>query len=101
VKEGIGMTQESGLSRQSFSYLAKAAGLHTEDPHMEKLYAYLQEVLPKLKGAEEVAPATAADKDLNTYIRRYMPQLKRLADLSLSGLDPAIVFRPLAGASDE
>ncbi len=95
------MAQESGLSRQSFGYLAKAAGLPTEDPHMEKLYTYLVEVLPKLKGAEEVAPEAAADKDLNTYIRRYMPQLKRLADLDLAGLDPAMVFRPFAGAGDE
>jgi hypothetical protein len=92
------MAEESGLSRQSFQHLAKAAGLHTEDPHMEKLYAYLREVLPKLKGAEQVAPPAAADKDLATIIRRYMPQLKRLADLPLSGLDPALVFRPLPGA---
>jgi hypothetical protein len=95
------MGQESGLSRQSFLYLAKAAGLHTEDPHMEKLYAYLLEVLPKLKGAEEVAPDAAADKDLITYIRRYMPQLKPLADLDLAGLDPALLFRPFAGGKDE
>ena len=94
------MAQESGLSRQSFLYLAKAAGLHSDDPHLDKLYAYLQEVLPKLKGAEEVAPAAAADKDLNTLIRRYMPQLKRLADLDLAGLDPAMVFRPFPGGGD-
>ncbi len=91
------MAEESGLSRQSFQYLARAAGLHTEDPHMEKLYAYLREVLPKLKGAEQAAPPAAADKDLSTIIRRYMPQLKRLADLPLSGLDPALVFQPLPG----
>ncbi len=89
------MGKESGLSRQSFEYLAKAAGLRTEDPHMEELYAYLLEVLPKLKGAEELAPSAAADKDISTIIRRYMPQLKRLADLPLAGLDPALMFRPL------
>lgn len=95
------MGEQRGLSRQSFDYLSKAAGLHTEDPHMEKLYAYLLEVLPKLKGAEEVAPAAAEDKDLNTLIRRYLPQLKRLGDLPLAGLDPAMVFRPPPGERHE
>jgi hypothetical protein len=94
------MGEDTGLSRQSFQYLAKAAGLHTEDPHMDKLYAYLGEVLPKLKGAEEPAPA-AGQGDLATIIRRYMPKLRRLEELPLAGLDPGIVFRPLPGVQDE
>ena len=94
------MGEDTGLSRQSFLYLARAAGLRTEDPHMDKLYAYLREVLPKLKGAEEAAPA--ADKEeLATIIRRYMPKLLPLKDLPLAGLDPAVVFRPPPGARDE
>jgi hypothetical protein len=95
------MGEEKSLSRQSFDYLARAAGLPSEDPHMDKLYAYLQEVLPKLKGAQEAAPEEAADQDLSTIIRRYLPQLKRLGELPLAGLDPALVFRPLPGGRDE
>ncbi len=94
------MGQESGLSRQSFLYLAGAAGLHTEDPHLEKLYAYLAEVLPKLKGADLPAPA-AGQEEVTTIIRRYMPKLRRLEELPLAGLDPGIVFRPLPGGKDE
>jgi len=94
------MSEELGLSRQSFLYLAKAAGLHTEDPHMEKLYAYLREVLPKLKGAEQSAPA-AGKEEVSTIIRRYMPKLLPLEGLPLAGLDPALVFRPLPRDKDE
>jgi len=97
------MGEDTGLSRQSFQYLARAAGLKTEDPHMDKLYAYLREVLPKLKGAEEPAPVTGAtgQGDLATIIRRYMPKLRRLEELPLAGLDPGIVFRPLPGVRIE
>jgi len=94
------MGEETGLSRQSFQYLARAAGLHSEDPHLDKLYEYLREVLPKLKGAEEAPPA-AGKEDLTTIIRRYMPKLRRLEELPLAGLDPGIVFRPLPGVRDE
>ena len=94
------MGEDTGLSRQSFQYLAQAAGLHAEDPHMDKLYAYLREVLPKLKGAEEPAPA-AGEEELATIIRRYLPKLRRLEELPLAGLDPAMVFRPLPGVRDE
>ncbi len=90
------MGEDTGLSRQSFQYLAKAAGLHAEDPHMDKLYSYLREVLPKLKGADEPAPA-AGKEELATIIRRYMPRLLPLGELPLAGLDPALVFRPLPG----
>jgi hypothetical protein len=94
------MGEEQGLSGQSFRYLAQAAGLKVDDPHMDKLYAYLAEVLPKLKGAEE--PASAEDKDeVTTIIRRYLPKLRRLEDLPLAGLDPAVVFRPLPEGKNE
>ena len=97
------MGEDTGLSRQSFQHLAQAAGLRTEDPHMDKLYAYLREVLPKLKGAEQAAPVAGAagKEELATIIRRYMPKLRRLEELPLAGLDPALVFRPLPGVRDE
>jgi hypothetical protein len=94
------MGEDTGLSRQSFEYLARAAGLPADDPHMDKLYAYLREVLPKLKGTEEPASA-AGTEELATIIRRYMPKLRRLEELPLAGLDPALVFRPLPGGRDE
>jgi len=95
------MAEEKGLSRQSFLHLAGLAGLKTGDPHLEQLYSYLEEILPKLKGVDEPPPAAAADQDLHTYIQRYLPKLKRLADLDLAGLDPALVFRPPAGGKHE
>jgi hypothetical protein len=97
------MGEDTGLSRQSFRYLAQAAGLKTEDPHLDTLYAYLREALPKLKGADQAAHAgEAADKgEVTTIIRRYMPKLRPLGELPLSGLDPAMVFRPLPGGGND
>lgn len=85
------MGEQERLSRESFLFLARAAGLNPGDPHLEKLHTYLLEVLPKMQGTAEPAG------DLHTIINRYMPQLKRLADLDLAGLDPAMVFRPRGG----
>jgi hypothetical protein len=97
------MSDEGGLSRQSFFFLAKMAGLDTSDPHMEQLYGYLNEMLPKLKGTDAPPPAAdaAGGKDLHTFIVRYMPDLKPLSDLDLTGLDPEMIFRPLPGRNHE
>jgi hypothetical protein len=94
-REGEEMGGAKRLSEQSFLFLAREAGLETDDPHMmEKLYPYVQEVLPKLKGAETTPAEKQEGKDLSTFINRYMPQLKRLDELDLAGLDPAMVFKP-------
>ena len=44
------MTDEGGLSKETFLQMAEAAGLDVKDEaHMEELYTYLQGVLPGLK----------------------------------------------------
>jgi Asp-tRNA(Asn)/Glu-tRNA(Gln) amidotransferase C subunit len=48
------MAKKFWLSRETFLEIAEAAGLDTGDPHMEELYAYLQNVLPGLKRIEEL-----------------------------------------------
>ena len=89
------------LDRQSFHFLALAAGLDIDDPHMERLYAYLKELLPKIRGEEEKSRASSSEKDLHTFIQRYMPKLRRISELDLAGIDPVMVFRPLSGRRDE
>ena len=89
------MGNENRLSRESFLFLAGAAGLKTDDPHMEELYAYVQEVLPRLSGTDEPPATSPQGGDLHTFIVRYMPKLKPLDRLDLTGLDPEMVFRPL------
>ena len=39
------MPSESPLNRESFNYLARAAGLDTDDPHMDELFPYVQNAL--------------------------------------------------------
>lgn len=48
------MAKKFWLSRETFLKIAEASGLDTRDPHMEDLYAYLQNVLPGLKKIEEL-----------------------------------------------
>jgi Asp-tRNA(Asn)/Glu-tRNA(Gln) amidotransferase C subunit len=48
------MDVKSGLSREVFLNRAGAAGLNTDDPHMEALYAHLQRVLPSLQAIWEL-----------------------------------------------
>jgi hypothetical protein len=91
------MDEKPELSRQSFQFLAREAGLDVEDPHMERLYAYMKELLPKIQGDEEKSQAASSDKDLHTFIQRYIPKLKRIADLDLAGIDPSMVFRAVPG----
>lgn len=97
------MSTENKLSKEVFLYLAKASGLNTDDPHMDQLFAYLEELLPKLKGTDEIDPISQIPdgKDLHTYIRRFLPQLKRLDQLNLPGLDPAVIFTPPRGDNNE
>ena len=39
------MTPENPLDRESFNFLARAAGLDPGDPHMEELFPYVQTAL--------------------------------------------------------
>ena len=39
------MPVDNPLDRESFNYLAKAAGLAPDDPHMEELFPYVQNAL--------------------------------------------------------
>lgn len=44
------------IDRQAFDFLAKAAGLNVDDPHMDELFSYVQNALA----------ANAALKDIET-----------------------------------
>jgi hypothetical protein len=103
VDEERAMNTVNRLSRESFLFLARMAGLNTEDPHIEKLFAYLQEVLPKLSARESdgQAPTGTEGTDLHTYIVRYLPKLKPFDGLDLANLDPEMVFRPRPGRKHE
>jgi Asp-tRNA(Asn)/Glu-tRNA(Gln) amidotransferase C subunit len=48
------MTKEFKIGRETFLSLAEAFGLDIEDPHMEELYRYIQNVLPSLRSIEEL-----------------------------------------------
>lgn len=48
------MAKKFWLSRETFLKIAEASGLEVGDPHMEELYAYLQNVLPGLKRVDEL-----------------------------------------------
>ena len=61
------MTEKNELNREGFLSMAKAAGLDIQDPHMEELYRYVQDLLPSLKGIHE---------------------------LDLTGIEPATIFVP-------
>ena len=39
------MPSDPSLDRESFDYLAAAAGLSTDDPHMDELFPYVQNAL--------------------------------------------------------
>ena len=52
-KEGNKMADKIKLSKETFLSIAKASGLDTEDPHIEELYAYAQNVFPSFKVSEE------------------------------------------------
>ena len=97
------MSADNRLNKETFLYLAKASGLNTDDPHIDQLFAYLAELLPKLKGADEPSQISQISdgKDVDTYIRRFLPPLKRLDQLNLVGLDPAMIFTPPRRKKDE
>ncbi|MCJ7642830.1 MAG: hypothetical protein MUO29_13145 [Desulfobacterales bacterium] len=48
------MEEKIWFSKQIFLKMSEAYGLDPRDPHMEELYAYLQNVLPGLKVLEKL-----------------------------------------------
>ena len=60
------MTPDNPLDRESFSFLARAAGLNPDDTHMEELFTYVQTALAgnaRLNGIDvtDFEPDTAFD----------------------------------------
>ena len=48
------MPSRNQLDRSSFDYLARAAGLNVEDPHMDELFPYVQNALAANEGLREI-----------------------------------------------
>ncbi len=61
------MPGENPLTRENFDFLAKAAGLNANDPHMDELFLY---VVSALAGIE------------------------RLAEIDVAGAEPDMAFNP-------
>ena len=60
------MTPDNPLDRETFDFLARAAGLNPDDPHMEELFPYVRTALAgnaRLSGIEvtNYEPDTAFD----------------------------------------
>jgi hypothetical protein len=53
-KEIDRMDERTWFDRETFLRIAEGAGLKTGDPHLEELYAYLQALLPGLRGIDEL-----------------------------------------------
>lgn len=85
---------ESHLSRESFLKLAQVAGLNIEDPHMDELFIYVRNLLPSLKGRTGLSDdaISSGRKEIDTYIKRVLPNLKSLDELNLEGVEPALCF---------
>ena len=84
------------LSRETFLYLADRSGLDSADPHMDKLYAYVKRILPRLKGIDEseLAEHDTEEGRVFVYVKRIFPKLKSLHELDLTGVEPALTFSP-------
>lgn len=61
------MPEENLLTREAFDYLAQAAGLDLNDPHLEELYP---------------------------YARNALAGMARLAKIDVTGMEPDAAFRP-------
>ena len=48
------MDSGNSIDRQAFDYLAKAAGLNVDDPHMDELYVYVQNALAANEGLRNI-----------------------------------------------
>lgn len=61
------MPEENPLSRETFDYLAQAAGLNLADPHLDELYP---------------------------YVRNALAGMGRLEQIEVAGIEPDAAFRP-------
>ncbi len=57
------MPGENPLTRENFDYLAGAAGLDLNDPHLDELFSYVQVALAGIEGLAEIDVA-GAEPDL-------------------------------------
>ena len=48
------MPSENSLDRPAFDYLASAAGLDTDDPHMDELFPYVQNAMAANEGLKKI-----------------------------------------------
>ena len=48
------MGEKRNLDRETFLSIAKASGLDTEDPSIEDLYTYVENVFPNFKVSEQI-----------------------------------------------
>jgi hypothetical protein len=53
-KETLKMDKRAWFNKETFLRTAEGAGLKPGDPHLEELYAYVQNVLPGLQVIEEL-----------------------------------------------
>jgi hypothetical protein len=53
-KEVHSMDKRAWLDRETFFRIAEGAGLKTGDPHLDELYRYVRDVLPGLRGIDEL-----------------------------------------------
>ena len=48
------MDSGNAINRQAFDFLARAAGLNVDDPHMDELFAYVQIALAANEGLRNI-----------------------------------------------
>ncbi len=48
------MEDKHKLDKKTFLSIAKASGLETEDPSIEDLYTYVEDVFPSFKVSEQI-----------------------------------------------
>ena len=48
------MDSGSAIDRQTFDFLARAAGLNVDDPHMDELFPYVQNALAANEGLRDI-----------------------------------------------
>ena len=57
------MPGEKPLTRENFDYLARAAGLNVNSPHMDELFPYVQNALAGLEALAEI-DVSGAEPDM-------------------------------------
>lgn len=91
------MPNQDTFDQQTFLRMAQAAGLDTGDElHMQRLFLYVNRLLPRLKGVRAPDPrgARTLESKINLYVNRILPDLRDIDELPLEDVEPALVFRP-------